>query len=286
MNRWIRSFGAALLSVGSLLASTSAWASLTTFYGLDELAQPAVDPLGAPAAQRSKFIGSLLTSQSDGLNGAVASNGTFKILNSDTVAFDPMAGNRNELTNEGCGSGVCDGRFNTTGDADQDPEGPWWQTKDDFSITFTDPISAFGFYATDVGDFGARVSLKLFFGTGADEFVLIDLSTLVPETRSQTFLSNAGANDPVLAETDLIPNGTLLFFGFTDSVKKFGRIEIKIGTKSNPAPSENDYIGFDDFVTGPLKDLPTDVPEPATLALVGLSLAALASTRRRRRRPG
>src|SRR4029077_6622467 len=65
-----------------------------------------------------------------------------------------------------------------------------------FSINFSSPIAAFGFYGTDIGDFGGVLSLPLTDAGGHTS------SLIVPAT--------AGSNGSQPA------NGSVLYFGFYD----------------------------------------------------------------------
>jgi hypothetical protein len=146
------------------------------------------------------------------------------------------------------------GRFNTTSGGSK-----WWETSYDFSFTLQQPVSAFGFYATDVGDFDGTLNLILT-AVGGEQIVLNDV---VPDSTSAA-------------------NGALLFFGVSDSVRKFSGMSFRIGQTATSGP-EFDAIGFDDMTTGNLKATdPNPVPEPASLALAGLALASLAAVRRRK----
>jgi len=154
------------------------------------------------------------------------------------------------------------GRFNTTAGGSQ-----YWRvdstSNGSFSINFSRSISAFGFYATDVGDFGGVLSLDL--TRSADNVI----ETLL--VRPQ----NSGSN---------IASGSLLFFGFADQNSEYSRVTFRsTGTLSTP-----DYFGFDDFVVADRGQIrvptpPTGIPEPGSLALVGLALFAAASVGKARK---
>ena len=146
------------------------------------------------------------------------------------------------------------GRFNTTSGGSK-----WWETSYDFSFSLQQPVSAFGFYATDVGDFDGTLNLVLSLVGGGT----LELNDVVPDSTSAA-------------------NGALLFFGFSDTVRKFSGMSFRIGQTAT-SPDGYDAIGFDDMTTGNLKVTdPNPVPEPASLALAGLALASLAAVRRRK----
>lgn len=124
-----------------------------------------------------------------------------------------------------------------------------------FGVTFSGPIAAFGFYATDIGDYGGQLSLSL---TDINNVVT---NLLVPHT--------IGSNGST--------NGSALYFGFYDLANQYVSIAF-----NNSAGG--DGFGFDDFSVGSIQQVtPRGVPEPITLSLFGAGVAGAAFIRRRRK---
>lgn len=113
-------------------------------------------------------------------------------------------------------------------------------------IWFDAPVYAFGFYATDVGDFDGLLSVDLEHGPG-------DLEHFgVPHSSGFDML------------------GSVLFFGVISDTP-FTKVLLNTN-------SEEDAFAFDTLVAGVRQ---TPIPEPGSLALLGFGLVAL---RRRRTR--
>ncbi len=120
-------------------------------------------------------------------------------------------------------------------------------TSPGFTLTFDAPQVAFGFYGTDIGDFGGQLSLS--FGGGG--------GVLVPHT------IGAGGST----------NGDAFFYGIIDTDNPFSSVEFLNSDAS-------DQFGFDNFTIG---DVSQVVPEPGSMALFGIGLVGLVGRRRRRR---
>lgn len=102
------------------------------------------------------------------------------------------------------------GRYPISGDN-------YWEASAVFSLTFSQPISAFGFYGVDIGDFQGSVTLTLA-GGGQTQLV-------IPHT-----VGGLG--------------GSVIYFGFYDAQSTYTGI-----TFGNSAPGV-DFFGFDDFSIG------------------------------------
>jgi len=123
----------------------------------------------------------------------------------------------------------------------------FWETGSGFGIAFSKPISAFGFYGVDIGDFSGQVTLTLSNGT------LLTVPTGVG-----------------------LLGGGVVYYGFYDTAATFTSV-----TFGNTATGV-DFFGFDDMTVGSLEQVRPSVPEPSSLLLAGGGLAALLLARRRK----
>ena len=113
------------------------------------------------------------------------------------------------------------GRFPTSGTK-------YWTTNStlgDFDITFSESISAFGFFATDIGDFSGQITLELVNGTTQD---LIVPSTINAPNASMLYLG-------LISDMPF----TMVRFGNTSSVDRFGFDDMTIADAAQviPAPA-------------------------------------------------
>lgn len=209
-----------------LFAAGAVWANPVTFLGQDQ--NPSSSTANSDNA-RTQFFSHLAsgtgTEDFEGLT-----NGSTAPL---AVTFPGSTGSITATLN---GNGEVShgqtGEFPTSG-------AQLWDTGTggSFYLTFSDPISAFGFYGTDIGDVSGDLVLTL----------------------------SDGSTQTINLNTNGSSNGNLLYFGFIDLTESYTRIDF-----TNTAGG--DRFGFDDMTIGDLAQVVAGVPEPAELGLFGLGL--------------
>jgi len=129
----------------------------------------------------------------------------------------------------------------------------YWETNEDFTISFSESISAFGFYGTDIGDFGGELTIN--YVNGASNTLSVGNST------------GQGNFE-----------GTVLYYGFYEDDPLYAFNSIEFGNTTG-----SDWFDFDDMTIGTYEQVtPEPVPEPATIMLMGIGLLSLMSYSRKR----
>ena len=214
-------------------------AGFDTFLGIDSSPGATVPVGGNAATARANFLASLS-----------ASVGTEDFEGIAFGSIVPLAlsfpGTSGSITATLTGGGGNVRSFPTTGMfATSGTQYLGTNAGGDFNISFSDPIAAFGFYGTDIGDINGDLILTL--SNGSTETVQID---------------TAGE-----------PNGSLLFWGFRDDTNTYTNIAFT-------NTGSGDVFGFDDMTVGdPTQVLPPTIPEPN--AFIALSMIALCGGARR-----
>ena len=128
-----------------------------------------------------------------------------------------------------------------------------------FSATFSKPVSAFGFYGTDIGDFGGQLTL------GLTDVMGVTSTLIVPNTIGENGSTNGGN----------------LYFGFFDTRDTYTSISFDNSTTE-------DVFGFDDFSIGSATQVVpiSTAPEPSTWALMILGIGGVGAAFRQARRMG
>lgn len=144
----------------------------------------------------------------------------------------------------------------------------YWEAWEEFSIDFSKPIAAFGFYGTDIGDINGNLTLTLLNSlTGFSQNITVNHTSGWP--------ANMG--------------GSVLYFGLiADASQVFNKV-----TFSNNSGG-TDAFGFDNMtiggidqvasseLAGGIEEVPPSeqVPEPLTMAGMALGGAMLTGARR------
>ncbi len=229
---------AASLSVWTL----SAQATLTEYFGEDLYPGYTVPTGGNAKTARTSFLSSL-----SGVGNEDFESFSSTLFAPFTLSFPGTSGSITATLTGGGPASINttagSGRFPTSGTQYLETDGGR-----SFNIALSNPIAAFGFYGTDIGDFGGRITIQ---ATGG----------------------GATTNLTVLNTTNS-PNASLLFYGFIDTGATY--TNLLFGNTSG-----NDYFGFDDMVVGDPGQI-KPVPEPVTLLLMGMGLAGLGFARRRK----
>lgn len=222
----------ACVLAGGVFLATAAHAAPIIYFA--ENLSPGGTVSGTPVTTRDAFL-----SQLSGV-------GTEEFESFPAGTTPPMAlafpGSTGGISAGLSGSGVVlnfpnAGRYNTTSGGAQ-----YLEVSGTFIIDFSAPISAFGFYGTDIGDFNGQTTIQL----RATDGTLTNL--VVPNTING-------------------PTGSLLFWGFIDLDTAYNRI-----TFGNTAAG-TDFFGFDSMTIGDREQI-VPTPEPASVLLFGLGLAA------------
>ena len=220
-----------------------------TFFG-EDLHNSASTPLASTpnaSAAEAAFLANLTGVGTE--NFETFANGTGQPLALDfgAAGMATLSGGGGSISQTAPGTTNGNGRYATSGSN-------YWEVvaggSNNFVVTMTEDIAAFGFYGIDIGDFGGQLELELSNG---------DMLT-VPNT-----VGSGGSTD-----------GSVLFFGVIaeSGSELFNSVSFLTSTGGG------DVFAFDDLTIGSLEQV--SVAEPTTLALLAIGLAGVGYSRRKK----
>jgi hypothetical protein len=226
----------------SVLLSSTSIASPVTFFGEDlSTGDPNIGSLVNATTARNNFFSNLTGVGTETFDSYASTPASVSFGAAGTAT---LSGGTLASLNDGAG------RFPVSGSQYLNA------STSNFSLSFSNPISAFGFFGTDVGDFGGQLSLTLTGSNGVTQIV-------VPHT-----IGSGGST-----------SGSDLYFGFDDLTNTYTSI-----TFDNP--STVDVFAFDNLSIGSLQQVTPSVPEPSTWAMMLLGFAGIGFMAYRRKQNG
>lgn len=245
-----------LVAAVGIMAGAQQAQAYNTFFD-EDINNSEANPIAAfpnASAAQAAFLGGLTGDVgTENFEGFAGGTGEPLALDFGTAGTANLAGGGGAVASVTPGNTNGKGRYATSGSNYYEVDAGGTPT---FTVTFSQPVAAFGFFGVDIGDFGGQLSLVITTEDGEEAGV-------VPHT--------LGAS----AST----GGSVIFFGIIAELGDSLITSVEFTSSSG----DGDKFAFDDFTVASPEQI-IEVPEPSTIALFGLGLIGLGVGLRRRRR--
>ena len=242
-------FGILVASLAATLAAfgpSNLAAAPIVFFGENLTAGGAVT--GAPLAAHNEFVAVLNGATTETFESLSGSGSFFFSFNGGSGPIDTTLDSLDPNAPATIASAPFQGLFATSGTN-------FLVSAAEIQFLFSSPVSAFGFYGTDMGDVGGKYVANFF--TAAGDVTSIE----IPSTVTGPPGSAAGA---------------LVFFGVIDRESSWQSITIRRAT-----PTPRDVFGMDDLIVADASQI---VPEPISGVLAAIGVFGLAAAQFRGKR--
>lgn len=255
MTRSLLRTAAALATAAVIGAAAAPAHAFLTFFG-EDLNNSSSTPLSSFAnasAAEADFLSNLTGVGTETFEGFADNTGGSLALNFPGAGLATLSGGNGKVNEVASGSTNRFGRYGTSGTK-------YWEVvaggNGNFTVTFSDPVAAFGFYGIDIGDFGGQLMLQL--DDSANTLLTVDNT-----------VGSYGSTD-----------GSVLFYGVIAQTQN----ELFTSVSFQTSTGQGDVFAFDDMTIGSLQQVkPNAIPEPSTIALLGVgAIGSLAMVRRRK----
>jgi hypothetical protein len=242
-----------VVAASAAMVMPSAASAFTVFFG-EDVNNSESTPLAAfpnATAAEAAFQSNLFGVGTEDFEGFSSGTGNPLALVFPGAGTATLSGGGGAIASVTAGTTNGFGRYGTSGTN-------YWEVdagaSGDFTISFSAPVAAFGFYGVDIGDFGGQLQLQ--FDDPASSLLTVN----------NTIGSSASTG------------GSVFFYGVivSNAGEQFSKIQFETST------GQGDVFAFDDMTVGSLQQAAVPVPAAGVLAAAGFGMLAVMGRRRKK----